>query len=153
MWDSFFKWAKILTTYLCYRNADILISEKHPIYGQEIHTQQSGGCGQPGDVIRLPRNFVEKSQKSNNSIISQSKAKLFVENWMKFRYGIFEEYGFVQDSMYPNFFYSKGNMLPTGTSNIQLGKEIYKTLMHQKEVQSAIRAIVFTDRNILEDSH
>ena len=150
---QFFKWAKILTTYLYYRNADILISEKHPIYGHEIHTQQSGGCGQPGDVIRLPRNFVEKSQKSNNSIISQSKAKLFVENWMKFRYGIFEEYGFVQDSMYPNLFYSKGNMLPTGTSNIQLGKGVYKTMMRKKEMQSAIRAIVFTDRNILEDSY
>ena len=67
---------------------------------------------------------------------------------MKFRYGIFEEYGFVQDSMYPNFFYSKGNMLPTGTSNIQLGKEVYKTFMRKKEMQSAIRAIFFTDRNI-----
>ena len=40
---------------------------------------------------------------------------------MKFRYGIFDEYGFVDDAMYPNFFYSNGNIMPTGTSNVKLG--------------------------------
>ena len=38
-----------------YRNANsIQVTEKHPIYGQEIFTQQSGGCGKPGDLIKLP---------------------------------------------------------------------------------------------------
>ena len=51
----------------------------------------------------------------------RTSAKSFVNEWMKFRYGIFEEYGFVNDIMYPNFFYANGNMVPTGTSNIEFG--------------------------------
>ena len=33
------------------------------------------------------------------------------------RYGIFDEFGFAGDAVYPNYFRVGGNILPTGTSN------------------------------------
>ena len=33
------------------------------------------------------------------------------------RYGIFDEFGFAFDAVYPNYFRVGGNILPTGTSN------------------------------------
>ena len=36
---------------------------------------------------------------------------------MSSRYGIFDEFGFPGDAVYPNFFRLGGNILPTGTSN------------------------------------
>ena len=33
------------------------------------------------------------------------------------RYGIFDEFGFAGDAVYPNYFRVAGNILPTGTSN------------------------------------
>ena len=47
-----------------------------------------------------------------------SPAKLFVKEWAKFRYGIFDEHGFAGDILYPNFYKVQGKYLPTGTSNI-----------------------------------
>ena len=48
-------------------------------------------------------------------------AKLFVEEWAKLRYGIFDEHGFIGDSLYPNFFHYDGQIFPTGTSDVTLG--------------------------------
>ena len=46
-----------------YRNANsVHVTEKHPIYGQEIFTQRSGGCGEPGDIIKLPYTLLDKGK-------------------------------------------------------------------------------------------
>ena len=44
--------------------------------------------------------------------------KIFVKEWSKLRYGIFDEIGFTQDLMYPReFVHSNGRLMPTGASN------------------------------------
>ena len=102
-----------------YRNADIHISQRHPIHGDEPYTQQSGRCGQPGDSMSLPYPFV--THVNYSMIEFGHPAKLFVKEWAKLRYGIFDEFGFIGDAMYPNFFHSNGQIFPTGTSNVKLG--------------------------------
>jgi hypothetical protein len=44
-------------------------------------------------------------------------AKVLVNEWAKLRYGIFDEFGFAGDQVYPNFFRVNGNIVPTGTSD------------------------------------
>ena len=46
-----------------------------------------------------------------------SPAKLLVKEWAKFRYGVFEEHGFANDPLYPNFYKVEDKFLPTGTTN------------------------------------
>ena len=35
-------------------------------------------------------------------------AKLFVHEWAKLRYGVFDEFGFSRDPLYPNYFKYNG---------------------------------------------
>ena len=45
-------------------------------------------------------------------------AKVFVHEWAKFRYGIFDEFGFSGDDLYPNYYKVDGQMVPTGSSDL-----------------------------------
>jgi hypothetical protein len=102
-----------------YRAADILVTNKHPIYGEDPHTQQSGGCRQPGDFVALPHTFL--TAWNNTWETWGDPSKLFVKEWSKLRYGIFDEHGFIGDAMYPHYFYSNGIAMPTGSSDLMLG--------------------------------
>ena len=100
-----------------YRKADILVSaEDHPIYGAIPFTQQSKGCGQHGDFMSMPFSFLTSWNRTWEK--HGDPAKLFVHEWAKLRYGIFDEFGFNQDQLYPNYFFHKGHILPTGTTNV-----------------------------------
>ena len=72
-----------------YQNADIVVSDKHSLYNNDPFTQQSSGCGQPGDYIRLPYSFV-----TNYNSSFEDGTKQLVKEWAKFKYGIFDEMGF-----------------------------------------------------------
>ena len=103
---------------LPYRHADIKVSGPHPIHGRSPFTQQSRGCGQPGDFVAFPYHFLTRWNDTWSTW--GDPAKLFVHEWAKLRYGIFDEFGFSHDEFYPNHFIHKGQILPTGTSNIPL---------------------------------
>ena len=100
-----------------YRGADIRIdSNKHPIYGEAPYTQQSRGCGQPGDVTVFPHKFIT----AWNDTWRQwgDPAKLLVHEWAKLRYGVFEERGYPGDPLFPHYFNQPdGTILPTGSYN------------------------------------
>ena len=99
-----------------YRRADLRVTGPHPIHGETPFTQQSRGCGEPGDFISFPFQFLTKLDNS-------SSAKLMASEWAKLRYGIFDEFGFARDRFYPNFFIHKGKSLPTAASNLPLKGE------------------------------
>ena len=102
-----------------YRNADIQITQRHPVFTDQPYTQQSGGCGQPGQAIHLPYTFVTLWNRTRMEYGQPSK--MFVKEWAKFRYGIFDEFGFSGDQLYPNFYYDhQGQIVPTGASNVKL---------------------------------
>lgn len=101
---------------LPYRQADIVIDGEHPFHKQSPYTQQSRSCGQSGDFVALPFQFL----RNRNQTLEMwgDPAKVFVHEFAKFRYGIFDEFGFNHDRMYPNYYYHQGEMLPTGTTNV-----------------------------------
>jgi calcium-activated chloride channel regulator 4 len=100
-----------------YRTPDIRIdSHKHPLYGEAPYTQQSRGCGQPGDVTVFPAKFV--TAWNDTWRLWGDPAKLFVHEWAKLRYGVFDERGYQGDPLFPDFYtLPDGSIRPTGSSN------------------------------------
>jgi calcium-activated chloride channel regulator 4 len=104
-----------------YRHAQFRVTNKHPIYGEKPYTQQSRGCGQPGDFVALPDQFL--TAWNNTWETWGDPAKLFVKEWTKLRYGIFDEHGFNGDLLYPHYYKSNGRILPTGTTDSNVDGE------------------------------
>lgn len=103
--------------FLFFQNADIFISTEHPVHRGSPFTQQSLGCGQRGDFIQIPSNFLNDLNATR--VRWGDPAKVFVQEWAKFRYGIFDEFGFAQDPLYPSFFKVQDQIFPTGKQTIQ----------------------------------
>ena len=53
--------------------------------------------------------------------------KVFVHEWAKFRYGVFEEYGYPGDDRYPMFYYDRfGKLVPNYCTDSTLyGYSVY----------------------------
>lgn len=72
--------------------SDVTITAKDEIFGDGLWTLQSGaGCGEKGDQI-----FV-----GYKSITAENVSEKFIEEWMKYRYGVFDINGFENDALYP----------------------------------------------------
>ncbi|XP_047110046.1 calcium-activated chloride channel regulator 1-like [Schistocerca piceifrons] len=92
--------------------ADIRVSVPHPVFGDSTWTQQSQGCGQPGDFIYLSyRQLLE----------GKNLARSLVREWTKYRYGVFDETGYHGDSVYPTCYYGDQNKSKvTGCSDLPI---------------------------------
>ena len=88
----------------------------HPVHRKSPFTQQSRGCGLPGDFITIPYQFFTNWNQTLE--VYGDPAKVFVHEWAKFRYGIFDEFGFSGDDLYPNYYKVDGQMVPTGSSDL-----------------------------------
>ncbi|TRY76241.1 hypothetical protein TCAL_07999 [Tigriopus californicus] len=84
-------------------NGDIYVSLDHPIYNDEPWTQQSMGCGQPGDFIYLPRSCMDVEKIPRNKSISVKNINKLAKNqsirlgekirdqWIRYRFGVFSD--------------------------------------------------------------
>ena len=104
-----------------YRNPDIKITDKHSLYGETPFTQRSRGCGEKGDFMSIPYQFL--TAWNNTWETYGDPAKLFVKEWAKLRYGIFEERGFANDLLFPNYYYVNGDIYPSLTTNARVKGE------------------------------
>ncbi|KAG4074164.1 hypothetical protein HA402_014369 [Bradysia odoriphaga] len=95
-------------------SSDITISERHPIYGDAIWTQQSAGCGENGDQI-----FASYSAFNRNTV-----GRELVREWAKYRYGIFDEIGYPNDPIYP-MCYKTDTMQVNGCSDWKINDNGY----------------------------
>ncbi|KAF7265700.1 hypothetical protein GWI33_020783 [Rhynchophorus ferrugineus] len=77
-------------------SSDITVVPSGPIHGN-LYTQQSLGCGQPGDQIYL--NY-ETLQEKNPTL-----ARSLIKEFAMYRYGVFEEQGYFNDPVYPMCYY------------------------------------------------
>ncbi|XP_074040726.1 LOW QUALITY PROTEIN: calcium-activated chloride channel regulator 1 [Leptinotarsa decemlineata] len=76
--------------------SDITIIPSDSVRGP-IWTQQSLGCGQPGDQIYVGYQHLIQS---NNDL-----ARFLIKNFAMYRYGVFEEQGHYDDPIYPMCYY------------------------------------------------
>ncbi|KAK8763692.1 hypothetical protein V5799_033695, partial [Amblyomma americanum] len=80
--------------------SDVRIDMPTKQYGDKPFTHQVKPCGQPGDFIQLTPGFLATLTNSTAKR-SINPAYVFVHEWAHFRYGVFDEYGSLNDSRYP----------------------------------------------------
>jgi len=104
--------------YLYFQGEDIGLVGEDLIFGSQLITEQSQGCGFPGDRIRIPQSFLE------NLNLTQGRwgnpGKLFLKEWSKYRYGVFDDSGFPGDVLYPAHVSYLDRIYPSGSSNAML---------------------------------
>lgn len=71
--------------------SDITVTVRHPIYQHNIWTEQTGGCGAQGKQIYASYMAFQRATAGRD----------FVNQWAKYRYGVFDEIGFNADPIYP----------------------------------------------------
>lgn len=86
--------------------SDLTITMPHQIYRDAVWTQQSAGCGEAGDQI----------YSSYSALHRDTIGREMVREWAKYRYGIFDEIGFVGDAIYPRCYRTDKDQ-PTGCSD------------------------------------
>ena len=94
------------------------MSTPNPVFGNNPFAEQIGGCGERGRVIHVPYDYLNlvSAPTLNAKHSTREAAKLaqetrgisepgrsFVHEWAKYRYGVFEEYGYPGDERFPMF--------------------------------------------------
>lgn len=70
---------------------DVTVTVEHPIYQNNMWTESHGGCGVQGNQIYA----------SYLSFSNDEAGKEFVQQFVRYRYGVFDEDGFNFDPIYP----------------------------------------------------
>ncbi|KAK8732368.1 hypothetical protein OTU49_007056 [Cherax quadricarinatus] len=89
-----------LTTATVPTDAHIRVTSAHPVFGSRPWAQQSQGCGRQGDYIQLGGDLLRAT--TNDTYVHA--ARLLLAEWVKFRWGVFEERGYPNDPLYPPTF-------------------------------------------------
>jgi len=93
-----------------WQDGDFLVSGDHPVHGERPWTQQSLGCGRPGDFIYLPRSFVfnageivahnEQNDTRRNEVdntyedyAEEDPGLVVRDQWLRYQYGVFDSPG------------------------------------------------------------
>ncbi|XP_057365303.1 calcium-activated chloride channel regulator 1-like isoform X2 [Daphnia carinata] len=76
-------------------SADIRITPDHPVFGNQPHSFQYGGCQEPGLSINVPSTFV-------SNFTDLMKARIMAREWAHYRYGVFDEGGIPDDERHPS---------------------------------------------------
>jgi hypothetical protein len=74
-------------------------------------THQSQGCQRQGDFISLPQQFVIDWNTSSETLTDSGK--LLAHEFIKLRFGIFDEIGFPDDLLYLSQFKMNGTVYPS----------------------------------------
>lgn len=77
---------------------DVHIGLPHPVHGDALWTQQSQGCGRPGDGIYSSYRLFQEPRELGKELTKQ---------WAKYRYGVFDEVGYAGDAVYPSCYASE----------------------------------------------
>ncbi|XP_066980040.1 calcium-activated chloride channel regulator 1-like [Macrobrachium rosenbergii] len=87
---------------------------KHPRHGSRPWTLHTKGCGKTGDYISMGHELMLVNDTLNNG-------RLLAQEWLKYRYGVFEEAGWVVNPVHPSHYRSSdGHWVPNACANVPL---------------------------------
>jgi Mg-chelatase subunit ChlD len=86
---------------LVFEDGNIRVDKTSGVYGDAPVTVQTGGCGDPGQYIQITDKML---QLANFNDIFGPPGQVFVHEWAKYRYGVYEEHGYPGDEKYPMFY-------------------------------------------------
>lgn len=84
------------------QNPQIIVDSPHAVFRDAPWTQQSGGCGKPGNFIQLGVDFLKSANVSDSS--GERSGRVLLAEWAKFRWGVFSESGHQRDPLYPPWY-------------------------------------------------
>ncbi|KAK8756688.1 hypothetical protein V5799_000612 [Amblyomma americanum] len=90
--------------------SDVLIDRPTPPYEDRPFTTQVKPCGEPGEFIHLTPGFLATLTNSTAKKFI-NPAYVFVHEWAHFRYGVFDNYGSLNDSRHPLTFCYNSTLL------------------------------------------
>ncbi|XP_046647883.1 calcium-activated chloride channel regulator family member 3-like [Daphnia pulicaria] len=95
------------STWENFQDADIRIDLPNWKRGDKPYSVQFGGCGDPGEYIHLTPSYVMNFDSEPNVFKYGPAGKVFVREWARLRYGVFEEHGYTgDDASFPMFYRS-----------------------------------------------
>ncbi|XP_064482495.1 calcium-activated chloride channel regulator 1-like [Ornithodoros turicata] len=80
------------------------------------YTVQAMGCGERGEYIVLPSQFVGNLTTATKKEFRKPE-QVMTHEWAHFRYGVFDEYGSPGDSQYPSMYFRDGQKKPNVCSD------------------------------------
>ena len=86
-----------------FQDGDVQVNTKSGVYGNSPFTLQTGGCGEEGEYIQISNAFIENYGNIESTF--GPPGQVFVHEWAKYRYGVFDEFGYPGDKKYPMFYY------------------------------------------------
>lgn len=79
-------------SFLTTAESDVIFTDDE---SEQILTMQWGECGEPGAPINFPKKFMSDEV---------FMPRLLAHQWLLYRYGVFNEFGYVSDDAYPVYF-------------------------------------------------
>ncbi|CAL4062253.1 unnamed protein product, partial [Meganyctiphanes norvegica] len=101
-------------------DAHVMVAPSHPVFLNNPWTQQPRGCGEQGDFIYIPEGYLSSTSEE----VYGTTAQAFVQEWAKFRWGVFEETGHSGDAMFPPSYHAMSNDSLTFLPNYCTDQEI-----------------------------
>jgi uncharacterized protein YegL len=87
---------------IVFEDGNIRVDMASSIYGNSPFTVHTGSCGDPGQYIQVSSALMEDIENAKD--IFGPMGQVFVHEWAKYRYGVFEEHGYPGDEKYPMFY-------------------------------------------------
>ena len=100
---------------IVFEDGNIRVDTKSGVYGNSPFTIQTGSCGEEGEYIQISEPFLSEYESMNQTF--GPLGQVFVHEWAKYRYGVFEEFGYPGDAKYPMFYY-KAQWTSNGQENV-----------------------------------
>ncbi|KAI9559824.1 hypothetical protein GHT06_013831 [Daphnia sinensis] len=101
-----------------FEKADVIVDTPNVKHKNTPYTQQTRGCGEPGEKIHLTPEYVATLDKEKNVQMYGKPGKVFVHEWAHYRYGVFNEYGTPDEDKYPLFYQGHNKLMPNLCTDI-----------------------------------
>ena len=124
--------------------ADILVERSSSLGVSGPLTLQSRGCGLRGDHISLPTSFLGLQANSSEQQAGV-RARQLAHQFIKLRFGVFDEQGFPGDPLYPSHYRVGGRIYPTGSFDTTV-KGVWVTEEREEGCSPDSQACVFLPR-------
>ena len=108
--------------YEIFEDSEIRVETENPIHGKSPFTVQHGECGDPGEYVQVPSQYLTNLQDFEATI--GPAGQVFVHNWAKLRYGVFDEFGCTGDKLYPMFYQRQDGNISSLSPNICSNVEV-----------------------------
>ena len=100
---------------IVFEDGNVRIDQRSGVYGNSPFTVHTGGCGEPGEYMQVSSTFLLDYPAMAD--VFGPPGQVFVHEWAKYRYGVFEEFGYPGDEKYP-LFYFKAEWSASGQQNV-----------------------------------